>query len=317
MKRVLVGAMIVLMIATNIVSAAPQSYKILGEDRYDTARNVADGYGDYDTAILVNGDSVSDGLSASSLAGKEKAPILLCKKDKLPKATEKGLLKANRVFIIGGYEAVSAEVENSIIGKDIIRLGGITRTETSEMVAEYLGDYNKAFIVNGFNGGADALSIAPVSARDSAPIILTDGKTPGNPNPGTHNYVIGGKSAVSDKVKTAYKAKRISGDDRYETNLKVLKEFYPHTNKLYCADGESLIDALTVSPLAKNHGVLLVSKTSDKRVLVGKQRIQVGGMGFEIVDLTDEDIYLQYINSPKVRNEAKSEFYRLLQKRKN
>ena len=53
--------------------------------------------GYYDTAILVNGDkSLSDGLSASSLAGKEKAPILLVKQNTIPKETLTRALKAKK-----------------------------------------------------------------------------------------------------------------------------------------------------------------------------------------------------------------------------
>ncbi len=51
----------------------PIKTEIIGSDRYETAVKIADEMGYYDTAILVNGDkSLSDGLSASSLAGKEK-----------------------------------------------------------------------------------------------------------------------------------------------------------------------------------------------------------------------------------------------------
>ena len=67
------------------VSAATQT-SIIGANRYDTAAKIADNMGNYDTAILVNADkSLADGLSASSLAGKENAPILLVKKDSIPK----------------------------------------------------------------------------------------------------------------------------------------------------------------------------------------------------------------------------------------
>ena len=61
------------------VSASKIS-EISGLNRYETAAKIADNIGNYNTAILVNSDkSLADGLSASSLAGKENAPILLVK----------------------------------------------------------------------------------------------------------------------------------------------------------------------------------------------------------------------------------------------
>lgn len=57
------------------VSAATHE-KLVGKDRYETAAMIADKMGDYETAILVNSDkSLSDGLSASSLSGKENNTI--------------------------------------------------------------------------------------------------------------------------------------------------------------------------------------------------------------------------------------------------
>ena len=76
---------------------------IIGSDRYDTAAKVADELGSYDTAVLVNATStMSDGLAASGLAGREDAAILLTKKDSIPKVTMDRLKKVKKVYIIGG-----------------------------------------------------------------------------------------------------------------------------------------------------------------------------------------------------------------------
>ena len=47
-----------------------------------------------------------------------------------------------------------------------------------------------------------------------------------------------------------------------------------------CIRDSPLVDALTVSPLAKNDGVVLVSAKSDNSILNGKDTVQVGGMNF-------------------------------------
>lgn len=263
----------------------PTKTEIIGENRYETAALVADKMGDYDTAILVNGDkSLADGLSASSLAGKEKAPILLVKQNTIPTESLNRALKAKKIYIIGGTAAISKDVEKQLVGKEIVRIDGKNRIETSEKVAKLVGNYDEAFVVNGNIGEADAMSVASVAARDKAPILLTNGKTSTHSKKsGVEYYVIGGEAVVSDSLVSDFDAERIYGSDRYETNRAVIKEFYHNESKYYYAKGDLLVDALAVSPLSKDNGVVLVSPKSDNSILKGKDLVQVGGMDFEVV----------------------------------
>lgn len=277
------------------VSAATHE-KLVGKDRYETAAMVADKMGDYETAILVNSDkSLADGLSASSLAGKENAPILLAKQNKLPEATAKRLEQVKKVYIIGGEKAIGKEVESKLAGKEIVRIEGKDRIDTSKRVAELLGDYKKAFVVNGIKGEADAMSVASVAAREKAPIILTNGKTISDVKKNAYHYVIGGEKIMSneidkyldanlDKVNGAAIYESISGEDRYDTNDRIMREFYSKSNKLYFTEGTKLVDALTVAPLAKNDGVVFVSEKSDKEFLKDRSTlVQVGGVKDSII----------------------------------
>lgn len=261
------------------VSAAKVS-EIVGSNRYDTAAKIADNVGNYDTAILVNSDkSLADGLSASSLAGKENAPILLVKQNSIPTETMDRLENVEKVYIIGGTSAISLKVENQLSDKEVKRIEGKNRIETSEKVAALVGNYDEAFIVNGNKGEADAMSVASVAARDKAPIILTNGKTSKESKKnGVKYFAIGGSAVVSDGLVSKFGAKRLSGSDRYKTNRAVVNHFYKNTNKFYCAKGNPLVDALTASLLAKDNGVVLVSANSDNSILKGKNAIQVGGM---------------------------------------
>ena len=262
----------------------PIKTEIIGTNRYETAVKIADEMGYYDTAILVNGDqSLSDGLSASSLAGKEKAPILLVKQNTIPRETLTRALKAKKVYIIGGTAAISKDVEKQLSGKEIVRIDGKNRVETSEKVAKLVGNYDEAFIVNGNTGEADAISVASVAAKNHAPILLTNGKSSTHSKKsGVDYYVVGGNAVVSDSLVSKFDAERISGSDRYETNRAVIEEFYPNENKYYYTKGDLLVDALAVSPLSKDNGVVLVSPKSDNSILKDKDLIQVGGMDFEI-----------------------------------
>ena len=265
------------------VSASKIS-EISGLNRYETAAKIADNIGNYNTAILVNSDkSLADGLSASSLAGKENAPILLVKKDSIPNETMTRLQNVDKVYIIGGNAAISKNVENQLSDKEIIRIEGKNRIETSEKVAELVGDYNEAFIVNGNKGEADAMSVAAVAARDKAPILLTNGNSTNQKKiSGVNYYAIGGEVVVSNSLVSKFGAVRLSGSDRYKTNKEVVEKFYNNSNKLYYAKGNPLVDALTVSLLAKDNGVVLVSKNSDKSILKDKDIVQVGGMDFVV-----------------------------------
>ena len=262
----------------------PIKTEIIGTNRYETAVKIADEMGYYDTAILVNGDkSLSDGLSASSLAGKEKAPILLVKQNTIPRETLSRVLKAKKVYIIGGTAAISKDVEKQLSGKEIVRIDGKNRVETSEKVAKLVGNYDEAFIVNGNTGEADAISVASVAAKNHAPILLTNGKSSiHSKKSGVDYYVVGGNAVVSDSLVSKFDAERISGSDRYETNRAVIEEFYPDENKYYYTKGDLLVDALAVSPLSKDNGVVLVSPKSDNSILKDKDLVQVGGMDFEI-----------------------------------
>ena len=270
------------------VSTATQT-SIIGANRYDTAAKIADNMGNYDTAILVNADkSLADGLSASSLAGKENAPILLVKKDSIPKETLSRLQKVKKVYIIGGTAAVSSNVTNQLAGKEITRIEGSNRIETSENVAKLVGNYDEAFIVNGNKGEADAMSVASVAARDKAPIILTNGtSSTQNKKSGVKYFVVGGEAVVSNSLVNKFGAVRLSGSDRYKTNRAVVQKFYPNPGKLYYTKGNPLVDALTVSSLAKNDGVVLVSPKSDNSILKGKNTVQVGGMNFTVDPTND------------------------------
>lgn len=258
--------------------------EIIGANRYETAAKIADEMGSYNTVILVNSDkSMADGLSAASLSGKKNAPILLVKKDSIPSETMARIEKADNIYIIGGEGVISKKVESQLKGKKITRISGKDRYETSQKIANLLGDYKKAFIVNGVKGEADAMSVSAVAAKYSAPILLTNGKTSIHTKKANVDYyIIGGKAVVSNDLEDRYNADRISGVDRYSTNRKVIDEFYYDSKKVYFAKGDTLVDALTASALAKDNGIILVSEKANHSKLDGKDTVQVGGMNFEI-----------------------------------
>lgn len=256
---------------------------IAGRDRYETGAKIAKKVGNLDRIILVNGsESMADGLSASSLSGKLSASIIPIKKDEIPSYSKDIVKKASEVYIIGGTEAISENVENEISGK-IIRIGGKNRFETSKKVAEYIGNYNKAYLVNGVTGEADAMSISSVSTRDVSPIILVEqNKSFSEKKSGVQYTVIGGTNVISDEIKNKYDAERISGATRFDTNKAVINRFYKDTDTKYYTCGDKLIDALSGSYIAKDDGIVLVAEDNNHKLLKRVNTVQLGWLDYDV-----------------------------------
>lgn len=269
--------------------------KIVGKDRYETGALIAKRVNKYNRVILVNGSgAMADGLSASALAGKLDASILPIKQNEIPKPCKEIVNKASEVYIIGGINAISKKVEDSLSGKKVVRIGGSDRVETSKKIAEHLGGYSKAFIVNGYNGEADAMSVSSLSAKFKAPILLTNGNSSKHQKKSGVEYIaIGGTNVISNELVSKYNAGRIGGSDRYETNKKIIDKYYKDKDTRYFANGKTLVDALSASYMAKDFGIVLVNEKENHNLLKYKNTIQVGGMNFNVIEddnTTDEDI---------------------------
>lgn len=274
-NKILIATIIFVLGTTYKAQALNVDY-IKGIDRYETAAIIAADM-EYSSVILVNGNAIVDGLSASGLSGATNSPILLTQKDIIPACTQERIKKASKVYIVGGESVVSKVVENSLraSGKEIIRLGGLTRFDTSNNVAnaiESIKGIQELYYVNGARGEADAMSIAPVAAKTGNPVILTDG----NEVTYTKNvkkYAIGGETVLGKHFDSF--AERLGGIDRFQTNKVVIKRFYDTIEHVNLSKSGVLIDALTSSALKEP--VVLVSDDSDKTVLNGAKSLTVLG----------------------------------------
>ena len=259
---------------------------LAGSNRYETAVKIAkevaslNKVNDNGNIVLVNGDSLVDGLSAAPLAAsKSNAPILLTESDKLPTTTKKYLSelvdkaenKTVTVNIVGGKSVVSTSVERELraLGLKVDRFGGDNREETSMAVAEEVanGNITKAFVV-GAEGEADAMSIAGYAADTTTPIVVAKkgGITEDTVEAldGATLNVIGGENAVSAADYASLKdvaltIARVSGSNRKATNAAVINKFYGGNfadadSVIVAKDGQNkkseLIDALAASNLA-------------------------------------------------------------------
>lgn len=263
------------------------------------------GYKEADSVVVVGANALIDGLSAAPLAAAKNAPVLIAGKNGLDNGSLAEIERACKdlsnktVYIVGGENSVSYAAKKQLedkFGAVVVRLAGDDRYDTSLEVDHRLvkdGQASTTRFVVGGNGAADAMSASAVAAKKTAgkvsPILVVkkdgikattrtylEGKV-------AQAYVVGGTSTASTQVfkdiekvisvtPAGYntlnnKVKRLSGEDRYATNLAVINEFYanPKANGLAVVSGKTqyLVDAQTAGAFAADRG-LAVLLTADK-----------------------------------------------------
>lgn len=274
-KKIL-GLMLAGMMLANVipqVSLASNDYnvkRIQGVHRYETAASIAaSAFTKSDRAVLVSGSNFADALSAGNLA--DHAPIFLFEKTDMMQRAINTMrsLDVREVVIIGGEKSVPKSAEEKLKKENfkVIRIAGRNRYETSTKLAKQLKAKNKDNVVLA-NGEkfADALSAAPYAVQKKQTLVLTDGKTlPKDVKAQDVKAIIGGEKSVN--IKGLEKVQRISGKDRYETSLEVLKHMNK-TQSAVIADGRDYPDALAAAPYAvkKNTGILLSDDTAIDKI---------------------------------------------------
>ena len=279
--------------------------RIEGDDRIETAIEASEKLypNGTDKVVLANAERFSDVLTANPFAVQEKASALLTYKDKLPEKTLKEIerLGAKKIYVSGGYEAVSKKVVDSLAAKgyEIYRFDGVDRYDTARKIAIKIrekGNTNAIELASG-EDFPDALCMTPLAVKDKAPILLT--KKDSIPKYtkqalaewDIENIKIGGlDEAVSKEVEKQIKSgfaidknskkdsnvydgakavKRIGGANRYETSAKLAAESYPESKLGVYATGEDFPDALIAGNYAgrKEAPVLLVKRDSLPEVI--------------------------------------------------
>lgn len=198
------------------------------------------------------------------------------------------------MFLFNNLTANAQIKEDSIIGID--------RYETAGLIADRQ-TYDTVILVNGDKNLSDGLSSSGLAGAINAPILLTkkseipkatlnrlDNK---NLNVVKKVYIIGGYNTIENSVEKDIKRKgiqveRINGNNRIETSYNGATDFY-------ITNGYQLVDALTLSPLAKEKPIVLVADGSNKGILKGAKSItKVGGI--------DANIYKQCLDMIKYNN---------------
>ncbi|WP_203288849.1 cell wall-binding repeat-containing protein [Metabacillus sp. cB07] len=283
-KTIVLSALFALSLPFAQVSAAENAptYRYAGENRFDTSVALADEWVESDVAVLATGRNYPDALSATPLAVKHDAPLLLTDTKAVPSKVLAKLkdLGVTKVYLIGGTGVISTDVETQLKNngiKTIVRIAGNDRYETSVKVAKEVGVIEGIVVASGENY-PDALSIAPVAGIIGAPILLTRSadlpgvvKTYVKTAGADFSIVAGGSAVVSAKAtETLPDMLRLGGSNRYSTNTQIV-DFaveagiydmdYP-----FIATGANFPDALSASALAAGwaNGIILTDPNEPK-----------------------------------------------------
>ena len=201
----------------------------------------------------------------------------------------------------------------------LFRYYGNTRFETSLKVADALKEKMRVekfdCVILAFgNNYADALAGSYLSANAGAPILLVDSKQDhikavqdyikkNLVSDGTI-YLLGGTAVVPDsavKGLSGYKVERLGGNDRYETNLKILKkaaDIVPwYSYRLIVCSGTGFADSLSAA--ATGDPILLVrgTKLSDQqKTYLDQLKANLGNVFITVVGgegAVSKDIFAQ------------------------
>lgn len=247
--------------------------RLYGTDRYQTAAVIAAEFSDQnvDSVVLASGGSYADALSASVLAHKLAAPILLV--DKNPQTSQAALqyiqdhLQAQgTVYIIGGQGVISSDFNDYLGNKSyqVKRLAGADRYSTNSLIANEINTTNGSIFVASGENFPDALSIASFASEDNSPILLVKANSLSQQ---TKDYlqkqqphtifIAGGSGVISSTVENQIKAIvpkaeiiRFAGKDRYETAALSYDQFAQAPQKVYVASGLNYPDALSGTVVA-------------------------------------------------------------------
>lgn len=280
---------------------------VFGSKRYETACDVARQYAKERNAVptrvvMAYGGDYPDALTASSLAGTLRCPILLVKRDTVPAAVQ-NLLKNDWHGNVSEYYFVGAGFNEAVIREqltacssavnvmDFTSFAGSNRYVTAELVARYVKDrvgVTACALATG-SSAADALSMSPWSYEYKIPILLTkaDGSLRGTTRELIDSwraedafkrvYILGGTSVIPAETEISFapEVQRLSGNRRYETSLNVAQRFLEYESGkkdnfrnavIVLGTDDSYADALVSGPLAgeRDAALLLVRQTGLK-----------------------------------------------------
>ncbi|MFY9547759.1 cell wall-binding repeat-containing protein [Miniphocaeibacter sp.] len=249
-------------------------YRLSGKDRYGTSVDVAKEYSKSNIVLLASGEKYTDELTATVLANKLGAPIMLTRKDAIPAEVKAEInrLGATKVIIIGGNDSISEKVEKELANYTVERIGGPDRYDTAILVGNQVraltASKTEAILVDGTDF-PDAIAMTSMGVEENMPILLTKpGQLPTSTAKTIEDWKLtevtigGGSKSVSGEVEKEVRkyaeVNRIAGADRYETSVLVAEQVYVKPKHAVIASGEVFPDAIVGASYAAKKGYPIV-----------------------------------------------------------
>lgn len=269
-----------------MAAAGDSVLRLAGEGRIQTAVALSrDAFPEgAPAAVLARADAFPDALAAGSLAAEVGGPVLLTGSNRLSRDASDELrrLGAEVAYLIGGPAALSEQVAEQVgvLGVEVRRLAGASRTETAAAVAgelARLGGAPRAAVVARADQFADALAAGSLAAAARAPVLLTGrDHLPSATRQALDGldgdslvYIAGGPAAVGpgperEIADAGHRVSRLAGPDRYSTAVALVEEAVRRgagREPTLVASGSTFPDALAAVPAAHALGgsLLLVA----------------------------------------------------------
>ncbi len=297
-SRALAALLGVVILAATLSAAPPVSAaardstynRIAAATRYETAAEIAEEFrgergNSIDNVILVSGEDEHFGyaLIAPALARRYEAPVLLTEPDRLSNAARRFIDRRDieKVYIIGGTEAVSERVESDTenLNVNVQRIGGNDVYATAAAVAERVGErpgqpgtydtHGRTALLATSATFADGLAAGPLAYRGEHPILLTPKDQLHSEalkfllsSDTEHVVILGGTAAISSGVERELRdndltTARLAGSDRFDTASVIARELLGSDSPQDCFGGDEVglangwrpPDALVSAPL--------------------------------------------------------------------
>jgi putative cell wall-binding protein len=259
------------------------SLRLEGRNRFATAAAVAAHFRERPEVVFVgSSDSPADVLLASARGAAIGAPVLLVRRNMVPKDTTEALsmLKPREVVVMGGEASVDDKVVRQLqsYAGEVRRISGPDRYAVSAAVAaEYSARGQRVYLTSG-EAFSDALTAGSLAGSQGVPMLVTrkdrlDSRITEQLErlEPSEVVVVGGTAVVSDEVAAeaasyaAAKAPvRVAGADRYATAAAVAERYGIRSDDVYVASGVSTDDALVAAAVSGFHDspLLLTEPTS-------------------------------------------------------
>lgn len=226
---------------------------------------------DADGNVVAEAVTDKDGVAKLTVekAGKYSATVTALAEDET----------SSKQFIAPYAEVTVKGEEKPAVKEEDVRISGDTRYDTAYKNADALKKqlglemFDSAVVACGTNY-PDALSAAYLAKVKNAPLLLSEAREVNgtvdyirkNVTKGKTVYLVGGADVLPEQIKTIlgsdYDVKRLEGEDRFLTNLAVLKEANVNNEEVMICSGLGYADALSAAATGKP--VMLVGKALTK-----------------------------------------------------